>query len=296
MRLLTIHTDLGPAPAVLTKAGIVPFSALGSGLPTSLNDLVAGGAEALARLQSAVDAAPTAPAMDLAAARVLAPFPRPMRNIFCVGKNYRDHAAEFQNSGFDASSQGQAIPDVPIIFTKATTSVTGPDTAIDSRLDPTNTLDYEGELAVIIGPGGRGITAECAMDHVWGYTILNDITARETQLRHKQWFIGKSADTFCPMGPFVVTADEVPEVGALILATEVNGAPRQKACVADLIFDIPTIIATLSAAITLEPGDIIATGTPSGVGIGFNPPQFLRPGDRVAVAITGMGTLENKVI
>lgn len=296
MRFVTHLTGQGPVPALMTEAGIIPFAALGSDLPASLGDLVAGGADSLARLGAAAASVPAGSALDPAGATLLAPFPRPPRNVFCIGKNYRDHAEEFQGSGFDASSQGQAIPDVPILFTKATTSVVGPDAPIDSTLDPTGTLDYEGELAVIIGTGGRGIPKDRAMRHVWGYTIVNDVTARDTQLRHKQWFLGKSADTFCPMGPCVVTADEIPDVSALRLTTRVNGETRQSAVVADLIFDIPTIIATLSAGITLEPGDIIATGTPAGVGIGFAPPRFLRPGDHVSVEITGIGVLENRVV
>lgn len=296
MRLVTFQTTSGPAPGILTGAGVLPFSALDPNLPASLNDLVAGGPAALAQLRAVARSATADATLDPRNITLLAPFPRPLRNIFCIGKNYREHAAEFQDSGFDASSQGQAVPDVPILFTKATTSVTGPGAPVNSALDPTGTLDYEGELAVIIGPGGRGIPADRAMQHVWGYTIVNDITARETQLRHKQWFLGKSADSFCPMGPCMVTADEVPDVGVLALSTRVNGAARQQALLADLIFDIPTIIATLSAAITLEPGDIIATGTPAGVGIGHTPPRFLRPGDRVAVEISGIGTLENPIV
>jgi 2-keto-4-pentenoate hydratase/2-oxohepta-3-ene-1,7-dioic acid hydratase in catechol pathway len=296
MRLVTYQSPQGPAPAALTDAGLVPFSALGAGLPASLDDLVAGGAAALSRLRAAVDSAPASAAIDPASVTLLAPIPRPRRNIFCVGKNYHEHAREFQGSGFDASSQGQVIPDVPIIFTKATTSVTGPGAAIDSALDPDATVDYEGELAVIIGTPGRGIPTARAMDHVWGYTIINDVTARATQLRHKQWFLGKSTDTFCPMGPCLVTADAVPDVGAMRLTSRVNGELRQNVPVSDLIFDIPTIIAALSVGMTLEPGDIIATGTPAGVGIGFKPPRYLKAGDVVTVEVTGIGVLENPVV
>jgi 2-keto-4-pentenoate hydratase/2-oxohepta-3-ene-1,7-dioic acid hydratase in catechol pathway len=295
MRLVTYAMNRMPAAGVLTDTGILPFAALGPNLPATLNDLVVGGASALAQLRAAVDAASSIQPLDPAALQLLAPFPRPRRNIFCIGKNYREHAKEFQGSGYDASSQGQDIPDVPIIFTKATSSVIGTGAAIDSSLDPTGTLDYEGELGVIIGPGGRGITPADSMDHVWGYTIINDVTARETQLRHKQWFLGKSPDTFCPMGPWVLTADAAGDPKAMVLEASVNGELRQHAKVEDLIFDIPTIISTISAAISLEPCDIIATGTPAGVGLGFNPARFLKPGDQVAVEITGLGRLENVV-
>ncbi|MGJ3264695.1 MAG: fumarylacetoacetate hydrolase family protein [Salinarimonas sp.] len=172
----------------------------------------------------------------------------------------------------------------------------GLDHDVDSSLDPTGTLDYEGELAVVIGRGGRGISRERAMEHVFGYTIVNDITARDVQNRHKQWFLGKSADTFCPMGPALVTASAVVDVTALRLVTRVNGEVRQDAVVRDPIFDIPTIIATISAGITLQPGDVIATGTPAGVAVGFSPPRWLRPGDRVEVAIDGIGSLTNRIV
>jgi 2-keto-4-pentenoate hydratase/2-oxohepta-3-ene-1,7-dioic acid hydratase in catechol pathway len=229
--------------------------------------------------------------------QLLAPFPRPRRNIFCVGKNYREHAREFGTSGYDASS-GPAtddhIPQFPVVFTKAPTSVIGPEAAIDPHSTVTKELDYEAELAVVIGAGGTDIPASRALEHVWGYTIVNDVTARDRQRDHKQWFLGKSLDGFCPMGPYALTADEVDEDG-LTVECRVNGELRQRASTADLIFDIPTLIETISAGLTLEPGDIIATGTPAGVGIGFEPPRFLRSGDLVEVSITGLGTLRNRV-
>lgn len=224
----------------------------------------------------------------------LAPLPLPERNIFCVGKNYTEHAAEFSVSGFDSSSsQGDAVPEHPIFFTKAPSAVIGPGDVVDLHDGITNALDYEAEIAVIIGRGGRQIPKEDALSHVWGYTLINDITARDLQHRHKQWFLGKSLDTFCPMGPWAVTADEVD--GPLTIECHVNGELRQRATTKDLIFDIPTLIATLSAGISLQPGDIIATGTPVGVGIGFDPPKFLQPGDRITVSAEGLGTLENTV-
>jgi 2-keto-4-pentenoate hydratase/2-oxohepta-3-ene-1,7-dioic acid hydratase in catechol pathway len=231
----------------------------------------------------------------LESVRLLAPIPVPRRDVFCVGKNYREHAVEFGRSGYDSPDRAEDLPERPIVFTKATTAVTGPGAPIDPHPGVTRELDYEGELGVIIGRGGRGITRERAYDHVWGYTIVNDVTARDLQRAHKQWLLGKSLDTHCPMGPYAVTADEVADVTALRLETTVNGERRQSASVKDLIFDIPELIATISAGMTLLPGDLIATGTPAGVGIGFDPPRFLAAGDVVEVTITGLGTLTNHV-
>jgi 2-keto-4-pentenoate hydratase/2-oxohepta-3-ene-1,7-dioic acid hydratase in catechol pathway len=233
--------------------------------------------------------------IPLDSVELLAPIPVPRRNIFCVGKNYRDHAAEFGRSGYDSPSRSEELPDRPIVFSKATTSVVGPGARIDPHPGVTRELDYEGELCVIIGHGGRGISRDEAYDHVWGYTIVNDVTARDVQRDHKQWLLGKSLDTHCPMGPYAVTADEIVDVAALRVETTVNGELRQAAPVKDLIFDVPELIATISAGISLLPGDLIATGTPAGVGIGFDPPKFLTSGDVVEVTITGLGTLSNHV-
>jgi 2-keto-4-pentenoate hydratase/2-oxohepta-3-ene-1,7-dioic acid hydratase in catechol pathway len=182
-----------------------------------------------------------------------------------------------------------------VVFSKPPTSVTGPGDTIPSFLDPTNSVDYEGELAVVIGRGGRSIRKVDWQQHVFGYTIVNDVTARTLQHRHRQWILGKGIDGFCPMGPAILTADDVPDPRKLRLTTHVNGELRQNALVADLIFDIPTLIEAISAGITLEPGDIIATGTPAGVGIGFQPPRFLKPGDVVRIEVAGIGVLENQV-
>jgi len=241
------------------------------------------------------DRAAGLPAVALDSVRLRAPIPVPRRNIFCVGKNYREHAAEFGRSGYDTPGRSEELPDKPIVFSKATTSVTGPFDDVSAHQGVTRELDYEGELAVIIGRGGRVISRDAAFAHVWGYTIVNDVTARDLQRDHKQWLLGKSLDTHCPMGPYAVTADEIPDVAGLELETTVNGENRQLALVKDLIFDIPELIATLSAGITLLPGDIIATGTPAGVGIGFTPPRFLRSGDIVEVSITGLGALRNRI-
>jgi len=236
-------------------------------------------------------------ALPLQDIRLLPPITAPSKNILCVGKNYRAHAFEFAGSGFDgsASRDDNAVPDAPIIFSKAPCSMTG---AYDDILSPAammESLDYEAELGVVIGKGGRAIPGENAYDHVWGYTVINDVTARIVQSRHKQWLLGKSVDTFCPIGPWIVSADELnPE--ALEISCWVNGERRQHASTRDLIFDIPSIIEVISASMTLQTGDIIATGTPAGVGIGFDPPQFLREGDVVRVEISGIGALENRVL
>jgi 2-keto-4-pentenoate hydratase/2-oxohepta-3-ene-1,7-dioic acid hydratase in catechol pathway len=188
------------------------------------------------------------------------------------------------------------IPDHPIIFTKATSSIIATGDPIDVSNDPTGTSDYEGELGVVVGPGGRAIPAANAMDHVYGYTVINDMTARDLQKQHIQFFIGKSAATFCPMGPWIVTSDEVDDIRASWLRTKVNGEERQAAPIADLIFDIPTLIEAISAAVLLEPGDVIATGTPAGVGIGFDPPVYLHAGDVVEISIDGVGSIRNPVV
>lgn len=226
--------------------------------------------------------------------RLEAPIPRPIRNIFCVGKNYHEHAKEFASSGFDSSAALGTVPQHPIIFSKL------PDCVVPHRapvlLDRavSTAIDYEAELAVIIGSEGRRIGKDKALDHVWGYTIINDVTARDLQGRHSQWLIGKSQDTFGPMGPWAVTRDEI-DLGNTQVRCWINDEIRQDQSTAALIFDVPTLIATISEGITLMPGDIIATGTPAGVGIGFKPPRYLMPGDVMKVEISGIGVLENEV-
>ncbi|UVK54223.1 fumarylacetoacetate hydrolase family protein [Mesorhizobium sp. AR02] len=235
----------------------------------------------------------TLSAIPLAQVEIEAPIPQPRRNIFCVGKNYHEHAHEFARSGFDSSAGAGAIPKHPIIFSKVPESVVANHASV--LIDPSvsTAIDYEAELAVIIGKGGRGISRENALDHVWGYTIVNDVTARDLQGKYSQWLIGKSQDTFCPMGPWAVTRDEV-DLATAGIRCFVNEDLRQDSRISLLIFDIPTIIATLSQGITLKPGDIIATGTPVGVGIGFDPPKYLKAGDVVRIEIDGIGTLENR--
>jgi 2-keto-4-pentenoate hydratase/2-oxohepta-3-ene-1,7-dioic acid hydratase in catechol pathway len=243
----------------------------------------------LDKLRAAAEKAPV-----LTGATLCAPIPRTPKNIFCVGKNYHEHAKEFAGSGFDGGAK-DVVPPYPVVFSKPHTSIIANGENILGHLDPTGGLDYEGELGVVIGKGGRGISKADALSHVFGYTIVNDVTARHLQKRHSQWILGKGLDSFCPMGPAILTADEVPDPTKLTLTTWVNGEQRQHAPVSDLIFDIPTLIEAISAAITLEPGDLIATGTPAGVGIGFNPPVFLKTGDVVRIEVPGIGTLENRV-
>jgi 2-keto-4-pentenoate hydratase/2-oxohepta-3-ene-1,7-dioic acid hydratase in catechol pathway len=260
--------QLTPAEAALGALPIVEAQAAGRALPAT------GMAIALGQVQ------------------LTAPIPRPRRNIFCVGKNYHAHAKEFAGSGFDSSAGAGDIPKVPIIFSKVPESVIGPMETIQFPGDVSTAIDYEAELAVIIGQGGKGISKADAMQHVWGYTIVNDVTARDWQGRHSQWLLGKSFDTFCPMGPWLVTADEMDGQNTQVKLW-VNEELRQDASTRDFIFDIPTVIECISAGITLYPGDIIATGTPVGVGIGFKPPKYLKPGDVVRIEIGGIGTLEN---
>lgn len=255
----------------------------------SMLDLAAAEPAMLARLAAAAGRAP-----KVEGAKLCAPIPRPPKNVFCVGKNYREHAQEFAGSGFDGGAK-DVVPPYPVVFTKPHTAIIATGEPILSALDPTGGLDYEGELAVVIGRGGRGIAAAEALRHVFGYTLVNDVTARHLQKRHSQWILGKGLDSFCPMGPAILTADEVADPARLTLTTWVNGERRQHASVGELIFDIPMLIAAISAAITLEPGDVIATGTPYGVGIGFDPPRFLKPGDVVRVEVEGIGVLENPV-
>ncbi|KAB7665393.1 fumarylacetoacetate hydrolase family protein [Bacillus sp. B1-b2] len=220
--------------------------------------------------------------------KVMAPIPRPKKNIFCVGKNYVEHAIEMGSK--------EDIPEHVMVFTKAPTTVIGDKEGVLLHQEVTNQLDYEGELAVIIGKQGKGINREEALDYVFGYTILNDITARDLQARHKQFFIGKSLDTSAPMGPWIVTKEDIPNPNNLEVTTKVNGETRQQSNTNHFIFPVEEVIHVLSQGMTLEPGDIIATGTPAGVGKGFKPPKFLKAGDLIEIEVEGIGKLSNEVI
>jgi 2-keto-4-pentenoate hydratase/2-oxohepta-3-ene-1,7-dioic acid hydratase in catechol pathway len=294
MRLVTFRHGEDVSVGIETGDGVIPISVVAEGAPHDMLGVIAGGKHLLGELRDGLDGA-RGKALPHGSVTLLAPIPVPPRNVLCVGKNYYEHAREFEGSGFDSSSGGQGIPDVPIFFTKAPGSVIGPQDEIDSSLDRDNTVDYEGELTVVIGKAGRAISPGHAFDHIFGYTIINDVTARATQQRHKQWFLGKSFDTFCPMGPAIITADEVPDVTKLHLETRVNDEVRQSVSVKDLIFDIPTMIETASRGMTLWPGDLLATGTPVGVGIGFDPPRYLKAGDAISITIEPIGTLTNRV-
>ena len=294
MRLVTFSDAQGLRVGVHDAASdtVVDLSAM-SRLPRDMTAFVALGRNGLQRARRALKSGESR--LPAASVRIHAPFPRPAKNVLCVGKNYHDHAREFHASGFDASAGKEAIPELPIVFTKWPNSVIGPGEPIPSGNDYTGSTDYEGELAVVIGEGGRSISQKKAYDHVYGYTIVNDVTSRTLQSQHKQWFLGKSLDGYCPMGPCIVTADEIEDVTQLRLLTKVNGEMRQDAYVSQLIFDIPTLIETLSKVMTLEPGDLIATGTCAGVGIGFDPPRYLKPGDVVSITVDPIGTLTNPV-
>lgn len=288
MKLLTFRETSGHTRVaqLSTDNTVYPLSYPDGQLVDSLSALIASGIP-LALLQRGETGIP------LDAVQLLAPIPVPARNIFCVGKNYARHAREFTRSGFD-TDQTADVPASPIVFSKTPQTVIAHGESVWDAQGVSDALDYEAELAVIIGQGGRGIPYDKAWQHVWGYTIINDVTARDWQKRHQQWHMGKSFDTFAPMGPVAVTADEI-DGANLDLTCWINGELRQQANTRDLIFDIPSLIATLSAGITLIPGDIIATGTPEGVGIGFTPPRFLKRGDIMTIEITGIGRLENRV-
>ncbi|MGH6726395.1 MAG: fumarylacetoacetate hydrolase family protein [Pseudolabrys sp.] len=234
--------------------------------------------------------------VSLARAKLAAPVGPLSKNVICVGKNYYDHAREFAQSGVDQSGDKQEAPADPVIFTKSASSLADPGQKIAASLDPTHTVDYEGEFGVVIGRRCKNVARADALDVVFGYTIVNDVTARAVQQKHKQWFLGKSLDGFCPVGPCLVTRDEFGVPGEQELATFVNDERRQFAKLKDMIFDVPTFIETVTAYVPLEPGDLLATGTPAGVGIGFDPPRYLQAGDVVRIAVSGIGELINPIV
>jgi 2-keto-4-pentenoate hydratase/2-oxohepta-3-ene-1,7-dioic acid hydratase in catechol pathway len=284
MRLVTFLCDGTQRVGAETVRGIVDFAVTAPALPHTLLELLAAGAAALDTARAAVARAladgvgliPTAPA------RLLAPLPRPGK-IFGIGLNYRDHALE----------TGNKIPEVPMVFSKAVTAVIGPGAAIE--IPPASTfIDYEGEVAVVIGARAKRVGRDRAWSHVAGYTIMNDVTARDYQTRSGHC-MGKSFDTFAPMGPALVTLDEFADPQRLDLRTLVSGAEMQHSNTGQLIFDVPALIEFISAGVTLEPGDVITTGTPAGVGVRRHPPRFLKPGDTVRIEIAGIGALENPV-
>jgi len=295
MKLATVLYEGRPIVAIVDPAKELfwPLDEAVPGLPPRVaGDMVA----LIAHLgKSSSIASPGASGHTLDGAKLMAPIPAPPHNVMCVGMNYHAHAHESTKSGFDAgATAADAVPQHPIIFTKPSSSIAGPydDIPLWPGLD--EAVDYEAELAVVIGHGGRFIQREQAMAHVFGYTILNDVTARDLQRVHNQWFLGKGIDGFGPMGPWITTADEI-DGADLRVTCRVNGELRQDSSTADLIFDIPTLIEVISRSATLSPGDVIATGTPEGVGVGFDPPRFLRDGDVVEVEIPGIGAIRNQV-
>lgn len=294
MKLISFRHRDQSAPGLLLGEAIVhlPRAAALMGESVDLSSMLAiirgaGAAlDACRRFEQNVRSLESA-IVPLADVELQAPIPAPARNVFCVGRNYAEHVKEGGHS---------KLPEVPQFFTKATHTVIGPrmPVRLDSRV--THRLDYEVELAVIIGRGGRDIPSSAAFEHVFGYTVANDVTARDLQRRHEQWFKGKSLDTTLPMGPWIVTHDEIADPRSLELTLTVNGERRQHARVEEMIFDIPTLIASLSAGLTLDPGDILSTGTPSGVGFAMNPPQYLKDGDEVVARIDRIGELRNRIV
>lgn len=285
MRLVTYDEQGGTIGAVVDD-DVVSLREVAPDMLT----LISMGAEGLQRAAAAAEQ--RRDVRPLAQVRLLAPIPRPTKNIMCLGMNYAEHARESMR----AKGLPEKLPEHPVFFTKSVTTVNHPDAGIP--LDPTVTqqLDWEVELAFIIGEGGKNISRADAMRHIWGYTIINDISARDLQNRHQQFFKGKSLDGSCPIGPWIVTADEIGNPAQLGLRLRVNGETRQDSTVGDLIFDIPTCIEVLSLGQTLEPGDIIATGTPSGVGMGMQPQTWLKAGDVIEAEIDRIGVLRNTVV
>ena len=305
MRLATIVVDGQRVGAVVLSDGRmlkIGEAAELSGDPASkaigdgtIIKLIEGGEPALSALRALVTEAEAGGYADAAAppdAQLCAPIPTPRKNVLCVGRNYAEHIAE----GDRAQKQNVGVTEHPVFFTKPPTAIVSPGGDVLIFPKVSESIDYEVELAVIIGTAGRNISKADAMNHVFGYTILNDISARDIQRRHGgQYFKGKGLDGSCPVGPWIETADAVGDPHALSIGLKVNGESRQDGNTADMIFDIPTLIASLSEGMTLEPGDIIATGTPSGVGYAMEPPQFLKDGDTVVCEISKIGTLSNTV-
>ncbi len=268
------------------KVSLLPLT----DFPASMIELIAAGPALLSRLRAELPRLTARVALDNV--ELLAPIPRPRKNIMCLGLNYKDHAEESMR----AKKLPVELPEYPVVFTKSPTSVTAHGTGVPAHAGVTHELDWEVELGVVIGTGGRAIPRADALAHVFGYTVINDLSARDLQFRHKQWFLGKSLDGFCPMGPALVTADEIPDPQALRLACRVNGIAKQDSSTAQMIFDVATIVETLSRGMTLEPGDVIATGTPAGVGFARQPPEFLKAGDVVECEIENIGVLRNRIV
>ena len=282
MRLVTFRRGGNASePGVLRDREVVALSGLG--FPDLLS-FIRGGARAQTRARAWVAEAPADSIVPLESIQLMAPLPRPPK-VICVGLNYRDHAEE----------TNMPIPSVPTIFAKFPTAVIGPDASIVLPKSSTRP-DYEAELAFVIGEGGRHIPASEWRRHVLGYTMFNDVSSRDYQMATSQWMMGKTFDTFAPLGPWIVTADEIADPHALDISLTLNGVRMQNSNTRNLIFRIPELIAFLSSVFTLEPGDVVSTGTPSGVGFARKPPVYLQPGDEVIVRIEGLGELRNPVV
>ena len=295
MRLVTFVPGKGAPRVGLMHGGnyLIDLTQVAGKPPFDPNDmvsLIASGAKGLAWLRKA--AARPKRTLPLGKAKMLAPIPRPRKNVYCVGWNYVEHFEE----GKQALKHTQELPAHPAFFSKPPTTVIGPYNTVPLHAGVTEKLDWEVELGVIIGKGGINIKEADAYKHVFGYTVINDVSAREIQRRHGgQWFKGKGLDGTCPMGPWIVTADEVSDPHALRLASRVNGDIKQDSNTRYMYFKIPRIIAELSAGLTLEPGDIISTGTPAGVGHARTPPEFMKAGDMLETEVYGVGLLRNRI-
>lgn len=292
MRLVTFKSDRGPRLGAVAGDRVIDLAEASQGsLPSDMVQLIQAGPTALDAARAAIERGGSA-GVALGDVTLLAPIPRPRRNVFCLGMNYRDHAAEIAR----AAGQEPTMPEHPVFFTKPPTTVIGPNESIEFDPAVSTQIDWEVEMAFVIGTGGRDIPAERAMEYVFGYTAANDVSARDLQMRHGgQFFKGKSLDTFCPIGPWIVTADEIPNPSNLAVALRVNGVEKQRSNTRELIFDLPATVATLSAGLTLEAGDIILTGTPHGVGMARNPQEWLKDGDVVECEVEGVGVLRNPV-
>jgi 2-keto-4-pentenoate hydratase/2-oxohepta-3-ene-1,7-dioic acid hydratase in catechol pathway len=290
----SLRSDVVPRLGVLVRDRMLDPASIATGSwrpPTSLIDLIQQGPESWQRMRELVDRSDAAASFPLSEVRWHAPLPRPIKNVFCLGRNYVAHAEEAAR----ARGQEVKIPTVPVIFTKASTSVAGPFDDIPVERTVTQQVDWEVELGAVIGTTGRNISRGDALRHVFGYTVINDVSARDLQQQHMQWFKGKSLDGFCPMGPLIVTADEFGDPQSKRLQLRVNGAVKQDASTAQMIFPVDVILEWLSKGLTLEAGDIIATGTPEGVGMGRTPQEFLADGDVVEAEVEGIGALRNTI-
>lgn len=285
MKLVTYSYKDQDKIGALRDGAIVDLTSIA---PTMLK-LIEMGPEALIQARNIVESA--AESLPLDSVKLKAPIPNPRRNVMCLGLNYAEHAQEH----YASSGKKTELPDFPIVFTKATTTVNGPYDDIPYDPGVTAELDWEVELAVIIGRTGKNISPDQAMDYVFGYAVLNDVSARELQRQHKQFFKGKSLDGACPLGPWIVTVDELPDPHHLQVTSRVNGEVKQDSNTSLMIFNVPAIIDHLSRGMTLLPGDIVATGTPSGVGFARQPPEFLQAGDVVECEVEGIGTIKNRV-